>query len=225
MDRQQAESGPTGRELCPPIYFDADFVEHFTGYEANPSWRVLQKIVEGHKVAETARASLASKVVGLLGERAASDIVKSASFRKRFFKGKPALHSGHGIRYERGHRYGERGSIDIATFSENDDALFIEVKTWSAKTWANASHRNDILEQLQRHNAGVAEILAAGSRSRNVAGKVLMVAGDGFRAWGDNDMRGEFVAKIQELGWTLEKIPNRRIQSFEQLIDNLRRGG
>lgn len=215
-------TGKLHGEFARRFTFDADFVEHFTHYEANPSWRVLQDVVEGRVVDAGARASLASKVVGLLGERAARDTVQTKTFRERFFKGAPDLRSGRGISYRRGHRYGERGSIDIAAFSEVDDALFVEVKTWSAETWANGKRRQEILDQLERHNAGVAEILAAGSRSRSVAGKVLMVAGDGFRGWGTDRMRGEFVKQIQKLGWTLEKMPNRRIRSFDQLIDDLR---
>lgn len=195
--------------------FDADFVDHFTRYEANPSWRVLQDIVEGRTVAAASRDSLASKVVGLLGERTASEIVHSGAFRSRFLQGMPAR-SGRGI------SYGQRGSIDIVAYSDVDEAVFIEVKNWSVETWATSGNRTSIIAQLRRHNAGVGQILSAGGRSRRVAGKVLMVAGEGFRGWGDNDLRGEFVETIQELGWTLEKIPDRRIPSFDQLIDNLR---
>lgn len=63
-------------------------------------------------------------------------------------------------------------------------------------------------------------VLLVHGDARQLAIRIL--AGDGFRGWGDNHLRGEFVKQLQKLGWILEKMPNRRIRSFDQLIDDLR---
>ena len=61
-----------------------------------------------------------------------------------------------------------------------------------------------------------------------LGGKTLPIELESFLPFSDAFMigrsqtNGKFVEEIQELGWTLEKMPRHQIRSFDQLIDDLR---
>lgn len=60
--------------------------------------------------------------------------------------------------------------------------LYGEVKNWSSDTWKVAANRQRILDQLRRHNGGIADHLVETGRSTsNVVNRVLFVAERGFR--------------------------------------------
>ena len=67
---------------------DADFIRGFTKAESGPNWRVFEDIVEGRKVTEKERSSIASKLTGFLGEEAAEKAVKTEGFSKRMLGGR-----------------------------------------------------------------------------------------------------------------------------------------
>lgn len=206
--------------------FDADMVEEYTNHDANPSWKVLESVVERRSVTKEERASLAVKVKGLMGERAAADIVRSPAFSSRHLKQSrqepPAL--ARGMRYRRASSAGKPGSIDIVVFGQStSEALFIEVKNMNRDSWNRGAERTRVLEQLARHNEGIEDILARGYERRTVAGRVLMVADDGYKNGIAAKLEREaFETAAGELGWTVEFIPANDIASFDMLIDALK---
>ncbi len=103
------------------------------------------------------------------------------------------------------------------------EALFIEVKNMNRDSWNRGAERTKVLEQLARHNEGIEDILARGYERRTVAGRVLMVADDGYKNGIATKLeRQAFETAAGELGWAVEFIPAHDIASFDMLIDALR---
>jgi hypothetical protein len=202
---------------------DGDFVTNFTRNRANPSWKTLEAVVEGRKVAEETRASLASKVIGFLGEEAAARIVRSESFAKRLLKGRKGRKiSG----MWRGIGYGGPKSLDFVALSDEAEVVFGEVKNWGLATWLDARNRTEMLKQLASHTQGESEILKKLSRRKSdVAGRVLMVAEDGFKEWvrteGPEKVKA-FLDAVKHEGWSMEQMPAEAIEGFGELIERLR---
>lgn len=206
-------SGRIDTEFARRFTFDTDLVEDITTYKAAPSWRVLQEVVEGRAVDPGVRNSLASKLAGLLGERAAAERVGEAQFLARYFEHPVAT------QVKRGVPYGHNGSVDIVAHGHDAKCMMVEVKNWSSVTWMNQGERNKVLKQLTRHNHGIEEI----RQGREVAARVLMVTDDGYTYGMARADREDFAAKVRALGWTIELIPSDRIGTFGQLIEDLRR--
>ncbi len=195
--------------------FDGDFVAEFTLYDANPSWNTLEKVVKKQPVDEGKRAWLGRKVKGLLGERAAADMIRANP--KKYLKG-----DGQWLDIGRGVGYGPNGkSLDIVAYGEDGKTLFVEVKNWSGEVWNNASSRARVLTQLGDHNDGSARLISQTVPRRESVGKVLMVEADGFNRM-ELDEMSKFSDKVKQLGWTIEQIPSKKIGNFKELIDGLR---
>ena len=198
--------------------FDADLVEDITRYKSGPSWRVLKDVVNGAPVDAGVRASLASKMTGLFGERAAADVVREARFGEKYL----GRTGGRFREVTRGVPYG-RGSIDIVAHGNLDEMLLGEVKNWAAETWASPSQRSKLLEQLRRHNDGIDEVRRGAGRVVNgEPTKVLFVRKEGFEAWGDKSDQDDLVNAVGLLGWKTELIPSAQIGDFGELIRDLR---
>jgi len=97
--------------------------------------------------------------------------------------------------------------------------VFAEVKNWSIDTWLDRSKRNGIEEQLTRHNEGIDDILTNKSYTEDPA-KLLMVRKEGYEGLLEDD-RKRFEAKLHELGWSVERIPDDEIPSFSDLLASL----
>lgn len=169
------------------------------------------------------RAIMASKLRGLMGERAAREIVQSRAFRSKYLQ-RPdqSLASGLGANY--GVRYGKNNSsIDIMVYSQQQEAVFVEVKTWSAETWLMDGQQQKLFDQLGRHDSGILEFRSNADETRTVAAKVLMVEQSGFEAALSAEAdRKAFMDKLDGTGWVLEIIPSRDVPSFGDIIDGLR---
>lgn len=198
--------------------FDGDFVKEFSTYDAHPSWSVLKDVVVGRTVADGKRNSLMYKLHGLLGERAAADMLQGPVLAARYFKSTSRVLIGRGVSYRT--LRGREGSIDIMARCDGK-VLFAEVKNLAAKSWSEAGQAR-ILAQLKRHNRGIEAITARSNEPGTVTGKVLMVAEKGY----DEGMRGDrqktFAEALEKLGWTLELIPARRIPSGDAVINSLK---
>jgi hypothetical protein len=197
--------------------FGEDLLEDITLYKANPSWGALQKVVEKKPIAPAARASLASKVDGLLGERAAYERLADPGVMRKLLG-----RDGRFKTIDRGVPYG-RGSMDIVAYTEENALVVAEVKNWAMGTWADPRSRARLMEQLARHDAGIPKIRRDGDEVvSGVRAKVLFVAEDGFLAWGDDEIRNDFIELIARRGWVVELIPSQQIRTFGELIDAIR---
>ena len=200
--------------------FDGDFVREFTEHEAHLSWSVLQKMVENQPLKEGARGAMARKLHGLLGERAAVDMVHGPAIVGKYFKnvGSADLTIGRGVGYRTLH--GRQGSIDIVARTDSA-AVYIEVKNLAAETWARKGTA-DIMAQLKRHNRGIGDIRLRSTERSTVAGKVLMVAEKGFKEALADDKQKKFTRALKRIGWKLELIPERRIMSVTAFLGSLK---
>ena len=198
---------------------DGDFVRTFTEFEAAPSWKAFQSVVEKQPISADARAGLASQLVGFLGEEAAAKMAKTDVFAKAVFKGR----KGAKLTVTQGAKYGDNKSFDLLGVSDKAELVFGEVKNWAAGTWSTASKRTEIIDQLKRHNAGVPEVTSAlYRRSSDVQAKVLFVADRGFKDGLDAKAAMKFRKEVSELGWDIQLIPESEIADFGSLIDRLR---
>lgn len=196
---------------------DADFVRGFTKAESGPSWKIFEDIVEGRKVPEEGRSSLASKLVGFLGEEAAEKAVKGEGFAKRMLGGRV------GAKIETIMRevpYGGGKSLDLLAISDKSELIVGEVKHWSVETWL--TDKKKLLDQLDRHNAGIAEVAKAMSRrASDVKQKILFVSGEGFRALEPRELR-KIIDDVRARGWKIEVVADSDIETFGHLIDRMR---
>jgi hypothetical protein len=196
---------------------DADFIRGFTKAESGPNWRVFEDIVEGRKVTEKERSSIASKLTGFLGEEAAEKAVKTEGFARRMLGGRT------GAKIETIMRevpYGGAKSLDLLAISDKSELIVGEVKHWSTETWMTDSKK--LLAQLDRHNAGIGEVAKAMSRrASDVKQKLLFVSRDGFLALAGRT-RTAIQDEVLARGWRIELISDSDIQTFGNLIDRLR---
>lgn len=196
---------------------DANFIRGFTKAESGPAWNVFEDIVEGRKVADKTRNSLASKVTGFLGEQAAEKLVKTESFAKSMLGGRVGAKVEQVLR-EVPYRGGK--SLDLVAISEKSELIIGEVKHWSTETWMTDSKK--VLDQLDRHNAGILEVAKAMSRrASDVKKKVLFVSANGFNGV-DKLARNKIIAAVESRGWVVERIRDSDIETFGNLIDRLR---
>ena len=218
---KRLEAGKLDGEDVRRFTFDADFVRAFTQYEANPSWKVLMDVVEGRVVPDGKRGSLASKLTGLLGERAAARMVRKRAFAAKLF-GSDAfpltVQRGVGYRGVYG-RAAFHGSLDIVGLTGGDRALVGEVKNWAVGTWQLTFMRQRLFDQLEKHNAGIPLLEDVARRPTIV--KVVLVSGDGFGKLGRNAKK-EVEEELKRLEWAIESIPSRTIEDFGSVIDGLR---
>ncbi len=84
----------------------------------------------------------------------------------------------------------------------------------------DTSKRRKVVEQLERHNEGVAHLMIDKALSGKPR-KLLMVQKEGYEAI-NKSTRRDFEDDIQELGWTIEPMPIRDIPDFSDLLDALR---
>jgi hypothetical protein len=197
--------------------FDKDLLEDITLYKANPSWAALQKVIENKPIAPETRASLASKITGLLGERAAYQRLKGGLIRK-YIQRDGAVFTA----MDRGVPY-RRGSVDIVAYSDRNELVVAEVKNWGLSTWQDPRSVKKLLEQLKRHDEGIRQIRRGGDAVvSKVSAKVLFVAEDGYKAWGNGADRLDFQEYIRKLEWQIELIPSEQIWTFGDLIDAIR---
>ncbi len=212
---KQLGDGPIDKDFVRRFSFDTDLVREYTLYSANPSWKTLQEIAtRSTSVAQKTRDSLASKITGLLGEQAAAGMIRSPGFRRRFFNDQPF-----DISLARGVGYGGNRSIDIVA-SGRDRLVFAEVKNWSFVTWADSAQRNKVLEQLQRHNEGIDEMMIGKTLSSQPS-RLLMVRKEGYQAI-DETIRKRFEKDLQKLGWVMERMPDHHIPDFSDLLDGVK---
>ena len=218
---KRLEAGRLDGEDVRRFTFDADFVRAFTQYEANPSWKVLMDVVEGRVVSDGKRGSLASKLTGLLGERAAARMVRKPAFAAKLF-GSDAfplmVRRGVGYRGVYG-RAAFHGSLDIVGLTGGDRALVGEVKNWAVGTWQLAFMRQRLFDQLEKHNAGI-RLLDDVARRPTIV-KVVLVSGDGFGKLAA-DVRREIKEELTRREWAIERIPSHTIEDFGSVIDGLR---
>jgi hypothetical protein len=198
--------------------FDKDLIEKFTGYDANPSWNTLQRVVEGSRVSAKARKALAGKIKGLQGERAARNLVRDELAQKYLKQSGERLDIGRGLRYGEQVAY---KSLDIVTLGRGGKVLLAEVKNWNATSWGKAGFRGEVLKQLRSHNEVIEQVRRT-TASREVVAKLLMVAEDGYKKGIKSDEVDVFEHAVGDLGWTIELIPNKRIGDFASFIDELR---
>ena len=199
--------------------FDGDFVKEFTEHEAHLSWRVLQDMVDNRLLDEGARAAMARKLHGLLAERAAAKMVSGPAMAG-FFKNTTSA----GVNLSRGVGYrtirGREASIDIMA-KRDGQTLFAEVKNLSADTWTKKGI-GEVMAQLRRHNRGIEDIMHRSDERGTVVGKVLMVADRGLDVAMKEKDQDAFTKALEQIGWTLVKIPEQNIPRVETLIDSLR---
>lgn len=212
------QRGKFERAFVTRYTFDKDIVHDIDGYDAHIPWRTLQAVVDGRRVDPDERAALARKLAGLMGERAAHQIVSSPAFARAYLGAGDRVVSVRGMSYKRGMR-GATGSIDIVAFTRHRQAVFAEVKNWSANTWDKSW--NDVIAQLGRHDHGIAEILDTGHESRTLAAKVLFVSRRGFEAWEPNKAN-RLKRTVSKRGWRVKNIPSNDIKGFDAIIDDLR---
>ena len=107
--------------------------------------------------------------------------------------------------------------------AKQGETIFVEVKTWSAETWAIPGQTDKIIEQLRRHDGGIQEIMGRGPPGNTLAARVLMVEESGYNAglW-DVEKGNAFRSSVHALGWTIETIPSSQVRTFADLIDALR---
>lgn len=212
---RQLDRRAVDRDFVRRFEFDGDLVREYTEHSAHPPWNTLQELsYPNPHVTRAARNSLASKVTGLMAERAATDIVRSHAFRRRYFANDSTA-----LSLARGVGYGGNRSIDIVASGQHR-AVFVEVKNWSDTTWDSASQRRKVIAQLKRHNDGVRTLLAGKTMSQPPA-KLLMVRKDGFEMMLD-DEREKLLDAIKQRGWTVELIPDQQIAGFSDLIDSVK---
>ena len=196
---------------------DSGFVRSFTLAESGPSWQALRDVVEKDAISAEARAGLAAQLKGLLGEEAASTLVKGEQFAKSAFKGRKSSKVDTLLREV---PYGAKESLDLVGVSDKAELVFGEVKHWSADTWA--AERKELFAQLDRHNAGIPKITAALSRRpSDVAKKIVFVSEEGFKGMTDR-LRKDVVSEVTSRGWELQLIPDANIGTFGELVDKLR---
>lgn len=199
---------------------DADFIRGYTKSASHPSWSVFEDVVEGRKVTQDARESLAFKLKGFLGEEAAVKMAKTEDFAKRMFGEGSKIHS-----VEREMTYAKaiddlKGSLDLVAINDKSELVVGEVKNLSTDTWI--SDRNKVLAQLDRHNQGIAEVAKAMKRrASDVKKKILFVSENGFNGM-SKLMRTTFIERVEQMGWKIEEIPDANIESFGHLIDRVR---
>jgi hypothetical protein len=219
LERKKVDS-----DLVERFTFDAGVVEDITQHDSNISWTTLQRIVEGGRVNDNTRAIMAAKIRGLMGERAAREIVQSRSFMSKYLERADldlSMASGLGANY--GVRYpATRGSIDIMVYTQFREAVYVEVKTWSAETWAMEGQLEKLFAQLRRHDNGIAELRAGANEYRTVKGKVLMVEESGYKNGLLQEELKRFEQNVKDMGWVIETIPSRDVPTFADVIDGLR---
>ncbi len=212
---KKLQSGKLDGDFVRRFTFDGDFVEEFTLYDAHPSWKTLENVVKRRPVDPKHRAWLARQVRGLAGERAAADIIRTHP--DKYLKRRAGWFD-----IGRGVGYGPNGrSFDIVAYGDEGEAVFVEVKTWSAETWSLASQRKKTLTQLERHNEGVDILVAKTLPRRRATDRILMVEQSGFEGL-EGAERREFRDAAAKLGWRIELIPARRVGTFKNLIDDIR---
>lgn len=207
-----------GAVLVRRFTFGNDLLEDITVYSANPSWAALQQVVENKPLAAKTRASLASKVTGLLGERAAYERLQRGGLIRKYIKRDGAVFTA----IDRGVPY-RKGSVDIVAYTDKNELVVAEVKNWGLGTWQDPRSLRKLFAQLKRHNEGLSQIRRGGDAVvSNVSAKVLFVAEDGYKAWGDRGQREAFEKAVNHRGWTIELIPSETIWTFGDLIDVIR---
>ena len=190
--------------------FHSEFIGHFTRYDANPTWNQLRGLID-NSLEPASRDSVASKLVGFLGEEAAARHVQSEMFTRRFFKrGEPTA-------VTRGHR-----TLDLTVTGDKGRMLFGETKNLSAENWSNPSKQGEVLEQLAKHNKTINDIAKA-AENREVVGKVLFVTERGFTTL-ELQLQEKLKKEIARLGWVIEVIPGEHLESMGQFLDRMRKG-
>lgn len=205
-------------------HFDGAFVTNFTRYDARPTWRQLQMLLD-NSIAPATRASLVSKLAGFRGEEAAAKLVEKQWFREKYLmkaKGKArtkAKAEPKDLRVLRGD-----GSLDLVVWAEDESAaVFAEVKNWSGPSWLTG--REKVKEQLRLHNQRIELLLEQRSRAAQPEkiNKLLMVEENGWMLL-DPRVRGTFEREIAALGrWKLQVMPGRVSEDTGQFIDRLRK--
>lgn len=192
--------------------FDGAFVEHFTRFDAHPSWRELRAVLD-NQISQEARGSFMSKLVGFLGEEGAARHAISDWFQRRHGLGK-------GVKVQRGHE-----SLDLMVVDDEAKVLmFAEVKNWGDTSWHVDIYIDRLVRQLSEHDARIAEVVEKKSRGESYkVKKLLMVAEDGYSTV-HIERRKAIIAKLSQ-GWEVSIIPTDAIEDAGDFIDRLRRGG
>jgi hypothetical protein len=103
----------------------------------------------------------------------------------------------------RGVGYGGGRSLDIVMVARGGDAVLAEVKNWSIATWASAGKRRGALDQLDRHDAAISEILLYTEEAERVRAKVLIVRREPFLEELREDLREDFADEVLARGWRI----------------------
>lgn len=192
---------------------DVHTVDHFMRFDAYPTWRQLQAVIE-NTIHGPARNSVMSKLTGFVGERSGARFLQSADVARKLGAHKP-------LKLVRGHR-----SLDIMAHTDDNKLLvFAEVKNWSAATWSKPSQHKRLFRQLESHDKAI-ERAVEGLGKRPVdarTAKLLMVTEKGFMSMPPNP-RAEFRIALKQTGWRLEPIPQARVENVGDFIDRLRKG-
>ncbi|MEM9489234.1 MAG: hypothetical protein AAGC55_08820 [Myxococcota bacterium] len=227
----QLDRGTLRPDTARRLTFDAGLVDNFTGHRSYPSWRTLQLLVEdaaarrqgrvlpdGHRASRGARSALAGKVKGLFGERAAAELVSSPAFAAKYL-GRPGT-----LTTRRGLSYRDKHCLDIVAFGDADELVVAEVKNWSADSWSNQQFRDRLLDQLDRHEAGIAAVQRDATGTRRLVGKVLIVERTGYLR-GMNTLgslrRTQFEDEVLARGWMFEDFPGHDASDLATLVNAL----
>jgi hypothetical protein len=188
--------------------FDSAFVEHYTRFDAYPSWRQLQGVID-NQVSQKSRKSFMSKIVGFLGEEGAARHAVSDTFMRR-----------HGLSKSMKVQRGHKGLDLIVVDAENQMLVVAEVKNWGA-TWSIDEHVNRLYRQLSEHDAAIRDSAFWPQEYKTYKVKrLLMVEKHGYDAFTGKAKFEE--AMKQKPHWQIEIIPGSMIEGAREFIDRMR---
>jgi hypothetical protein len=191
--------------------FDGAFVEHYTRFDAYPSWRQLREVLD-NQISEDARRSFMSKLVGFLGEDGAARHATSDKFQRHYGLAK-------GVKVQRGHE-----SMDLMITDEaNKVLLFAEVKNWGGTSWGVDTYVDRMVRQLSEHDAKIPGIVGGKRDGKSYkVKKLLMVAEAGYEMV-PPERRDAIRARLGK-GWEVSIIPSGTIENAGTFIDRVRKG-
>lgn len=177
-------------------------------FDAYPSWRQLQGVVD-KQISPESRRSFMSKIVGFLGEEGAAKYAVSEGFMRR-----------HGLSKSTKVLRGHEG-LDLMVVDRKNKVLIVaEVKNWGA-TWNIPEYVNRLYRQLSEHDAAIKGSGYWPNEYKTYKVKrLLMVQEHGYDAFTG---KAKFEAAMkQRPHWQIEVIPGSMIDRADKFIDDMR---